>query len=266
MRARPAPVPARPASDLDVQLQQHLHAVAEQAAVDPDGLVTVCRTAATGREHLHALLELIAEHQRAVAGRWRLCADPRLLLDSLAAAVAVLSEPDLAGAVGAADRHAPLGPDSALRRRPRNGLLAAVRVGAANQAGALAPAMQLTFRVGSGRPRYPEPGVLWADYPGSARGGQLPLSAVPQLLWPGLLTDHLADAVLDNPGGSDPAGSMVLARACAAMFLARLGSTRSWRLIAIELGLPGWLAEYPPALQVGALPARPCFCSDRQAL
>lgn len=41
---------------------------------------------------------------------------------------------------------------------------------------------------------------------------------------------------------------MALARACAAMFLARLGSTRSWRLIALELGLPAWFAEYPPAL------------------
>lgn len=174
-------VSAPPASDRDLQVQQHLNAVAEQAAVDPDGPATVCRTGTTRLEHLHALLELVVEHQRAVAGLWRLSTDPRLLLDSLDAAVTVLSEPDPAGAVATADRHGllagrctPLGPDSTLRRRPHNGLLAAVRLAVANEAGALSPALQLTFRVGSGRPYYPEPGVLWADRLGPVRGGSCP--------------------------------------------------------------------------------------------
>lgn len=98
-----------------------------------------------------------------------------------------------------------------------------------------------------------QPGALWADHPGSVRGGQLPLRAVPQLLWPGLLTDHLAAADVDadaeaNTDSSNSPGGLVLARACAAIFLARLGSTRPWRLIVIELGLPAWLADQPAAL------------------
>jgi len=194
---------------------------------------------------------------------WRLGTDPRLLLDSLAVAVAVLTEPDPAGAVAVADRHGllnpagrctPTGPDSALRRRRHNALLAALRLGVAYEAGELSPSAQLTVRVGSGRPRYPEPGIWCGRGDGPLRGGQLPLRAVPQLLWSGLLTDHLPDVCAGTTAGvrptadSDLAGGAVLARACAAMFLARLGSTRPWRLIAIELGLPAWLAQHLPAL------------------
>ncbi len=253
---RTASAPA--ATDRHLQVQQHLDAAARQAGVDPDGPVTTCGTGTTRLEYLHALLELVTEHRGSVAGLWRLGTDPRLLLDSLDVAVAVLTEPDPTGAVAVAGRHGllnplgrctPIGPDSVLRRRRHNGLLGALRLGVANDAGGLSPSAQLTFRVGSGRPRYPEPGLQCGLQDGPLRGGQLPLRVIPQVLWPGLLTDHLAAAAgLGDAGGSDPAGAMVVARACAAMSLARLGSTRPWRLIALELGLPAWLADQPAAL------------------
>lgn len=51
-------------------------------------------------------------------------------------------------------------------------------------------------------------------------------------------------------------------------FLARLGSTRSWRQIALELGLPAWFAEYPPALHQRLVERNrwPAFLADLDKL
>lgn len=66
-----------------------------------------------------------------------------------------------------------------------------------------------------------------------------------------------------------------MASACAAMFLARLGGTRPWHLIAIELGLPawhaqehqGWRLEWRGALQDAlALLAQPRSTTSRRTI
>jgi hypothetical protein len=67
------------------------------------------------------------------------------------------------------------------------------------------------------------------------------------VIWPGTLPDWIPD---DDLG----------ARATASMLLAKVGSTRPWHLIALDLGLPLRFATAPPALmtrlrRTGAWPA-----------
>ena len=92
------------------------------------------------------------------------------------------------------------------------------------------PSSQLVFRTGSARPRYPSPAA-----PGQPAPDQSQLSFIPQQLWPGALAPWVADHDYRD-------------RAAAAMLLAKVGSIRSWRLIAIDLGLPAAFALHPPNL------------------
>jgi len=94
---------------------------------------------------------------------------------------------------------------------------------------ALSPATQLVFRCGSGRPRYPN------SAGGTAAADQAQLTWVPQLIWPGQLTPWIDDRDYRD-------------RASAAMLLAKVGSTRPWRFIALDLGLPANFAVYPANL------------------
>ena len=83
-------------------------------------------------------------------------------------------------------------------------------------------------------PRYPEPIPWWPDQV-QYWLEQVPLAVIPQVLWPGTLTPWIQDD--DIP-----------ARAAAAMLLAKIGSTRAWSLIALDLGLPAAFATTPSAL------------------
>lgn len=96
----------------------------------------------------------------------------------------------------------------------------------------LAPTLQLTCRIANDRPRYPTNGPVGSD-PTAARPGELRLAWIPQVLWDGALPGH------EHTDGLD--------RAVVSMLLARLGSTRSWQHIAVEMLLPAAFRTRPPA-------------------
>lgn len=136
----------------------------------------------------------------------------------------------------------PIGPDRVLGQRRRNPLLASIRLATPHER--LSPSTQLVFRSGSGRPRYSTSPRQPGDPP---LAGQVQLSWIPQLIWPGQLTPWIDDRDYWD-------------RAAAAMLLAKVGSARPWRTIAIDLGLPASFSVYPPNLvrylkQDGAWPA-----------
>lgn len=103
----------------------------------------------------------------------------------------------------------------------------------------MSPTMQLTFRVASSRPRYPEDGVIWPAAVMPARQHETQLAWIPQTHWPGALPVEVTG---DNYQG----------RAVASMLFARLGNTRSWQHIAIDLGLPAEF-RFRPAARVRTL-------------
>lgn len=142
-------------------------------------------------------------------------------------AAAAAEQADAVGLLNPAGPVTPLGPDYVLFRRKRNPLLAAIRLGAVRAT--LSPAAQLTFDCGHPHPRYPlrdnddqtvlrlpehEPGIPEMDR-----------ARIPQVLWPG--TVWTAD---DAPS--------TLAAAAQALALTKIGDTRSWSIIALDLGLP----------------------------
>lgn len=248
--------PAEPMADADdrLQAQQRLHELARRpqpGSPRPEGHATVCGVTVTRADHLDAVLELIVEQLGATRALATAATDPGPVLGAASVALAVLAKPDATSAAALAERHGlldpagsvtPIGPESALTRRRRNPLLASIRLGSLH--GRLSPTTQLVFRTASDRPRYPCPTSTTPKGLGAGPGstcractpaGALPLATIPQQLWPGVLTPWVDEG--DH-----------LARAAAAMMLAKLGSTRPWRLIAIELGLPASFATHPPAL------------------
>lgn len=223
--------------DTTTQLQHWLRSLAEAAARDPDGSAQAGGFDVTHRDLFDALLELIVEGLGRTGHLTQPGRDPRPLLIALRVARAVLEQPDAAASGALADAHGllspagpitPIAPDYLLTRRRRNSLLTAIRMASLHEH--LSPSSQLVFRTGSGHPRYPA-----APKPGEKAPGQTQLAWIPQQLWPGLLTPWIADDDYRD-------------RAAAAMLLAKAGSTRSWRLIAIDLGLPASFAVHPPNL------------------
>lgn len=87
----------------------------------------------------------------------------------------------------------------------------------------LSPTAQLTFRVASGRARYP----ATDEVPNTC----LPITSIPQVHWTGFN---------DYTTAQD--------RAVFSMLLARSGSARPWGHIAFALGLPHKFSRYPPIL------------------
>lgn len=252
---RTAPNQLTPLSVAGAAAQQRLNQLAHAAQTWPSPAgtqLTVCGVPTTASEHLNAVLELLVEHLGSVAPLVTAAADPTPVLNALSAALSVLAQPDTTTAAAHAHRHGlldpagtvtPIGPETALNRRRRNRLLATIRLGSLTAN--LSPTAQLVFRTASSRPRYPTPSLpIHATQAGSSavsatRGatpsGSVPLAFIPQQLWPGVLTPWGPDG--DHQG-----------RAAAAMMLAKVGSTRPWRLIAIDLGLPASFATHPPAL------------------
>ncbi len=123
----------------------------------------------------------------------------------------------------------PIGPERVLNARPRNPLLGFIRLTSLRER--LPASSQLVFRVANDRPRYPG---SWSDPATPPPRGTTQLQWVPQQVWPDVLTPWV---------GNDD----YWARAVAAMLLAKVGSPRPWRLIALELGLPAEFATYPAA-------------------
>lgn len=235
--------PAEPPEPGDATTLAALQDLATAAATGPEDRVVVAGVTTTTRDHLDAVFELIDEMVGIDAA---LAAEQRSgqgLLASAQVALSVLTQADAHQAAAQADRHGLLDPagrhtplvtDSRLRRRLHNPLLAAIRLRSLGTS--LSPTAQLTFRTASTVPRYPAPypNKSVKDYP-TAWPDQTRLEWVPQVIWPGTLTPWVDDA--DIP-----------ARAAASMLLAKVGSTRPWSLIALDLGLPAAFAITPPAL------------------
>ncbi|MGV1009548.1 MAG: TniQ family protein [Dermatophilaceae bacterium] len=131
---------------------------------------------------------------------------------------------------------APIGPLFRVQQRPRNPVLTAIAL--QQHQGQLTVGAELKFRVGTPAPCYPQAWRVKSSplTPGSGLA-DLPMSAIPSTLWPGSVS--LGDPELDARHGVDTP----LGRAFAAIALARFGSDRGWRLIAVNLGLPAHCAS-----------------------
>lgn len=156
----------------------------------------------------------------------------------------ILSQPSVAAAAQVSltvegfdptDGIAPFAPRSAATKRPRNAV--AVAVSLQRQQGHIALGAELEFRIGTAAPCYPPAwNVKTPPLTVTAARPELPLASIPTTLWPGALT--LGDADLDTHLNlTTPTG-----RAFAALALARLGSSRPWRLLALNLALPAHMA------------------------
>lgn len=233
--------PTSPLGALEADTLDRLSTSAEAAAAHSLEPVDVAGFGVTARDHVDAILELIDDASELTlvlapdaTGRDRLLSSARLAFE-------VLDQPTAHAAADIADRHGLLDPngrhtpivtDASARRRPHNPLLAAIRLRSLENV--LSPTAQLTFRLASSMPRYPESIPWWPDQV-QYWLEQVPLAVIPQVLWPGTLTPWIQDD--DIP-----------ARAAAAMLLAKIGSTRAWSLIALDLGLPAAFATTPSAL------------------
>lgn len=220
-------------------LQAWLHALARQADNDPAHVTRACGIEVPHADLFDAALELVVERLGDVKHLTRPGRAARDLLDAVLAAREVITQPDPATAGEVADRHGllhptgpvtPIGPDHVLTKRRHNPLLAAVRLISLSEH--LPAGSQLVFRTGSDHPRYPCPTQHGAPTPAP---GPARLAWIPQLLWPGTLHPWIRDSDYRD-------------RAAASMLLAKVGSTRPWRLIAIDLGLPASFAVHPPNL------------------
>ncbi|MDZ7885121.1 MAG: TniQ family protein [Mycobacterium sp.] len=152
------------------------------------------------------------------------------VLSSESASVAA-DKADAVGLLNPAGPTTPIGPDNVLLRRKRNPLLAAIRLGSVRAT--LSPAAQLTFDCGNRHPRYPireNADRTWQRLPEHKPSipEHVP-AAIPQVLWPSTVWGDRGD---ENP----------LAAAAQAMALTKIGDTRPWTIIALDLGLPKGMA------------------------
>lgn len=212
--------------------RQYVHA--------PTGLLRLAGVEVTSLIAFDALCQLVDESIRIVSLFEPAFHRPSLV-QALRNAARVLNSPsaalaaeqaDAVGLLNPAGPVTPLGPAHVLLRRKRNPLLAAIRLGAVRPT--LSPAAQLTFDCGHPHPRYPlrdnddqavlrlpehEPGVPEMDR-----------ARIPQVLWPG--------TVWTATNGT----TTTLAAAAQAMALTKIGDTRAWSIIALDLGLPKKIA------------------------
>ena len=229
------PIPAQPGE----VAAQHLLLV---WADDPITTSTACGVTITGRIGFDAMLDLVDAATKGTP--FDLSHQPADVAVRLTEAAHVLTQTTLDTAAAAASRllsysgpHAPLGPPTRFAAASYNPLLAAVQVH--NVRDQLGPADQLMFRTGHRAPRYPA-----TLTPRDRRRLRLPDHQphraepdgrrLPQLIWPDLLPDLLADR--------PPRRNALVRRAVLAMTLAKVGSTRTWTEIAADLDLPAAMA------------------------
>ncbi|MBS9532545.1 TniQ family protein [Mycobacterium sp. M1] len=152
------------------------------------------------------------------------------VLSSTSATVAA-QQADAVGLLNPAGSVTPVGPDNVLLRRRRNPLLAAIRLGSVRAT--FSPAAQLTFDCGNRHPRYPvreNDDRTWLRLPEHhPELAEIDHAQIPQVLWSGTVWTGAEDAT-------------TLAAAAQAMALAKIGNTRPWAIIALDLGLPKGIA------------------------
>lgn len=152
------------------------------------------------------------------------------VLSSESASVAADKADDV-GLLNPAGPTTPIGPDNVLLRRKRNPLLAAIRLGSVQAT--LSPAAQLTFDCGNRHPRYPireNADRTWQRLPEHCPAlPELDPARISQVLWPGTVWARAGDTT-------------TLASAAQAMALYKIGDTRPWTIIALDLGLPKGMA------------------------
>lgn len=146
-------------------------------------------------------------------------------------ASAAADKADAVGLLNPAGPTTPIGPDNVLLRRKRNPLLAAIRLDSVRAT--LSPAAQLTFDCGNRHPRYPireNTDRTWQRLPEHHHElPELDPARIPQVLWPGTVWAGAGDTT-------------TLAAAAQAMALTKIGDTRPWTIIALDLGLPKGMA------------------------
>ena len=227
-----AAAPTAPADAVDAQ--RHLFDLATTAYQSPGATAACTGWQVPARVVFEAFLELkdsvpdVGDDDALPPGR-----------DALRAAGHILRQPSPAQGLAAARRYrafshygdlAPVGPASTILRKPRNPLLTAI--GLSDLRGTISAGGDLMFRMGSDTPSYP---AEWRTTDRVLNDAQrlppLPMSRLPQTIWPGALD-------LPDPGDrlrlQSPAG-----RAAAAIALARYGTARPWRVIATNFALPG---------------------------
>lgn len=231
-----ATVDAASVFDDVVEAQASLFDLAARTALDPHALVAACGTEGRAQTVLEAWLAII--DRRVNASR---SAAPEAYLRALLDSHAVISEPSLIAAGREADRRqafgpnnelAPLASDAQVRSKPRNPLIVAITLSGFH--GTFSLGAELSHRLGSERPRYPD-GVNPTTRLLEESDGRpaLPLAWIPQLIEEGALgIDAEPGLAIDSP----------LGRAFTSTCLARYGTDRPWRRIAIALGLPAMTA------------------------
>jgi len=205
----------------------------------PGTRITVVDVEATATIAFDALCQLVDESIR-IFTLFEVNYDRTALVRALRNAGMVLSSESAADAAQRADDVGllnpagpitPVGPDNVLLRRKRNPLLAAIRLGSLRPT--LSPAAQLTFDCGNRHPRYPirenDDRVWLRLLEHHPELPELDPARIPQILWP--------DTVWAGVEGTTP-----LAAAAQAMALTKIGDTRPWTIIALDLGLPKGIA------------------------
>lgn len=220
-------------SDAQLDAVEHLDHALEAAARDPGGPTALWQWTTTSTEYAHALLELIDEQVR--ANRWAHASSRELVTAiDVASQVMTAASPEAVEAIAArhgvldpVGTHTPIAPKEH-DYHPRSSLLVSLRL--ASLARHLSLGQQLMFRTASGRPR-PPVRTERRDGPRRLPEGTWPARGwVPPALWAGELTDHVS---VDESCG----------RAALSLALSKVGSSIPLRAIALDLGLPAWLAD-----------------------
>ena len=226
------------ATDADVTVQTLLTRLGVLAQQSTATTVTFFDREFTCLDVFCAILEMVAAARpKSSLAHW-MPSDPAALLTALRPAVAVITSPDTPTAIAKAaellGHNDPYSSALALQNignRKRNPVLGYLLL--SGLAPTMTPTGQLTFRTASNRPRYPD-NIVRSPAPSMpGRPGQTQLSWIPQTMWQNTLPAGLA-------------GNGHLERAASSMLFARLGSTRSWQHIAIDLGLPAAFRTRPP--------------------
>jgi TniQ protein len=219
-----------------VRVQQFITELCERYFLGPDSAVTIAGVEVTATIAFDAICELLDEsldiltlfasgHDRTKLTR--ALRDCHTILSSLTATGAVRKADDI-GLLNPGGPITPIGPDNLILRRPRNPLLAAIRIHAL--VASLSPTTHLMLGCGSPWPRYPireaENDRSWRRLPEHHPELPEPTPAwIPQVLWPN--TIWRSSAVPPD-----------IEAAAQAMALAKIGDVRPWKLIALDLGLP----------------------------
>lgn len=211
--------------------RQYLH--------DPASPIRLADVEVTATIAFDALCELVDESFR-ITTLFDSDGDRTALVRALRKASGVLScestktaadKAHAAGLLNPAGPITPIGPDNTLLRRKRNPLLGAIRLGSVRAT--LSPATQLMFDCGNRHPRYPireNDDRIWQRLPEhQVELPELHSARIPQVLWP--------DTVWADAEEAD-----LLAAAAQAMALTKIGDTRTWAIIALDLGLPKGIA------------------------